>query len=250
MQKFILTERMSCIAVSPSGMYLAAGSYDGKISLWELTTGDLVGYIANAHYKQVTAIRFTGDSTCFVSGSNDSSIRVWMISSVVKNLNPSSKYLFTEHSLPITDLYCTSSLFSTTRLFSCSSDTSLKVYDLSSGSVLTSFSFPEPVTTITVNTTQTIVFVGSSCGKIYRIDLNTISDSSLKTINTDFINNTMNDVIGKGYFHHTKSINGLSLSIDESLLVSGSDDGKVVVWDIKSLQPLRIFESHRGNVED
>ena len=54
---------------------------------------------------------------------------------------------------------------------------------------------------------------------------------------------------------HTKEGYGLNWSpVREGYLLSGSDDHKVCLWDVKSnatsLNPIRIFEDHKGVVED
>lgn len=40
----------------------------------------------------------------------------------------------------------------------------------------------------------------------------------------------------------------MSLSFDGSLLVSASEEGNCIVWDVASRQSLRKYESHKGPV--
>jgi pre-rRNA-processing protein IPI3 len=49
-------------------------------------------------------------------------------------------------------------------------------------------------------------------------------------------------------FYSSDTINSLSLSFDGSLLVSGSQDGDCIVWDVSSRQSLRKFTQHKGPV--
>jgi pre-rRNA-processing protein IPI3 len=47
---------------------------------------------------------------------------------------------------------------------------------------------------------------------------------------------------------HSGPVYSLSLSFDGSLLISASEDGNCLVWDVASRQSLRKFESHKGPV--
>lgn len=47
---------------------------------------------------------------------------------------------------------------------------------------------------------------------------------------------------------HSGTVYSLSLSFDGSLLISASEDGNCIVWDVASRQSLRKFESHKGPV--
>ncbi len=75
------------IAFSPGGEYLAAGSTDGNVGLWNVETGK-GDIIAKAHPDQVRAVAFSPDGTLFATGSDDTTVGLWS----VPNLDPLHVY--------------------------------------------------------------------------------------------------------------------------------------------------------------
>ena len=53
----------------------------GKIFLWNVTTGEQLR-AWDAHFKKVTALRFTDDDSFLVSGGEDAVINVWLLAQV------------------------------------------------------------------------------------------------------------------------------------------------------------------------
>ena len=64
------------VAFSPCGQYIAAGSSDESISVWNLLLNtkdfNLIG-----HSSQVTSISFSSDGNLISSGSSDNKVIVW-----------------------------------------------------------------------------------------------------------------------------------------------------------------------------
>jgi WD40 repeat protein len=68
------------IAVSPDSNFVATGSKDKSIKLWELSTGREVKSFLG-HEMSVTALDFSSDGKLLLSGSNDKTVRLWDITS-------------------------------------------------------------------------------------------------------------------------------------------------------------------------
>jgi len=66
-----------CLAFSPDSLYLASGSWDSSIRLWDYKSKEKV-LTLRGHSGPVTSIEFLNDST-LASGSWDQSIRLWDI---------------------------------------------------------------------------------------------------------------------------------------------------------------------------
>jgi WD40 repeat protein len=98
---------------------------------------------------------------------------------------------------------------------------------------LKTYIFPLPLTKVTTNTVETRLITGCKSGKIYIIDLYE-SSISLDPTTIPF------------YHGHKGPVEGLELSMDESRLVSSSNDGKCIVWDTISRQQLLAFEHNFG----
>ncbi|KAI9438891.1 WD40-repeat-containing domain protein [Lactarius psammicola] len=163
-QKFVLPERLSCVTVDRRGQFCAAGTPQGRIYLWEIASGIMYNSW-EAHYRQVTVLRFTPDGEALLSGSEDSGISVWsvfrLLDDGVQNENPEAYANLSDHTLPITDIACGFGPFPSCRVLSASTDHSVKIWDLSSKSLLTTFQFPH----------ASLFFAASTDGSIHQVNL-------------------------------------------------------------------------------
>ncbi|MEM1425514.1 MAG: WD40 repeat domain-containing protein, partial [Cyanobacteria bacterium P01_H01_bin.130] len=64
------------LAFSPSGCYLAGGSYNGTVTLWKHKTGKAEATL-QLHYSPVTSLRFDAQGRFLTSGSGEGTIQVW-----------------------------------------------------------------------------------------------------------------------------------------------------------------------------
>ncbi len=64
-------------AYSPDGRHVAAGGYDGHVSIINTATGELVRQPLRGHTAGIYWLAFSPDGTRLVAGSNDSTVTVW-----------------------------------------------------------------------------------------------------------------------------------------------------------------------------
>ncbi|MEH1919559.1 WD40 repeat domain-containing protein [Nostoc sp.] len=64
------------IAISPDGRFLASGSYDKKIKIWDLPSNTLL-YTLEGHGDAVVSLAISPDSKLLASGSWDNRIKLW-----------------------------------------------------------------------------------------------------------------------------------------------------------------------------
>lgn len=66
---------VEAVAVSADGLHFASGDWDGKVKLWDLTSGSLV--ITFSHGQYVHAVAFDPRGERLASGSSDHTVRVY-----------------------------------------------------------------------------------------------------------------------------------------------------------------------------
>ncbi|CAG8455492.1 7424_t:CDS:2 [Cetraspora pellucida] len=257
--KIICPEKLTSVAISNQGAYCACGTDNGKIYIWELSTGILCR-VYDAHYKKISVLKFTNDDTALISGSEDAGVNVCILNDLTDE-SPSPFYSWSEHSLPITDIICGIGSFRTARVFTSSLDHTCKLWDLSSGHLLTTFLFPTAITAIALDPAERTFFAGGRDNLIYQVNLyrklenRTYNASGQPGFEIAAVGGAgvVEDVVSEHndkrnliFRGHSMSITTLSLSYDSTLLLSGSQDETVKVWDIASGQVIKNFTHLKG----
>lgn len=245
--RFILPGRASAVAITRDGAYIVAG-IDEKVYLWQTASGNLLTII-NRHYQKVVLLKFTPDGSHFVSAAEDGMVMVWSLATVsahpeVDLVTQSSAghhdpvYIFSDHSLPVTDL-CISKTGIHGRLCTVSSDRTCKVYDMSTGEILLNLVFDVPLSAVAFDVLELNIFVGTNDGQIYQYGLTNPPRNRDLLVNTEANCPT--------FLSHTKAVSCLSVSLDGETLLSGSNDERVILWHIPSRQPVRTIK-HKGPI--
>jgi len=259
MSKMVLPEKMCCLAVDKQGQYAACGTVNGRIYLWEIPSGILFNSW-EAHYRKVTALRFSDDAVALVSGSEDSAIHVWEIASLVDNQLsfeiPSPYCSFSAHTLTITDIIIGLGTFPLCRIMSSSLDSSVKIWDLKSKSILSTFSFPSPIATLAWDRTERVFFASSLKGNIHRMNLYRKRQDRIQTLameavgggaaNGELIQIATLDGETSRLISVGGSVTCMSMTINSNNLLVGLESGLVNVYDVTSHQLLRTITTHKG----
>ncbi|BGP19953.1 hypothetical protein JCM10213_006730 [Rhodosporidiobolus nylandii] len=154
--------RMCVMATSRDGQYLAGGTPDGRVFVWEVASGNLI-ITVDAHYRAVSVLEFSDDGAALVSGSEDATVSVWSIGRLLNStpINPPTPFAtLSDHTLPITDVCVGIGAFPKCRVMTASMDSTVKVWDISTSppALLSTFSFPTPINHIAWDTLERFFF--------------------------------------------------------------------------------------------
>ncbi|XP_070410503.1 WD repeat-containing protein 18 [Nothobranchius furzeri] len=239
-QKIVCPGVVTCLTASPDGAFLAVGVAEA-VYLWEVCTGKLL-CVLSRHYQDITCLKFTDDGSHLVSAGKDNLALVWSLCSVTQmdlSNTPEPRHVLSHHSLPITDLHC-GRMGAQARIASSSLDQTVKVWELSSGELLLSILFDVEIMSVTCDPSEYYLFCGGSDGNIFQVSLCSQNLCREKSFQSESEGNQ----VFKG---HRNLVTCLSVSMDGTLLLSGSHDETVRLWDIQSRQSVRCL-SHKGPV--
>lgn len=257
--KIVLPERLSCIALDNAGSFCAGGTAQGRIYLWEVASGILYN-TWDAHYRHVNVLKFTHDGAALISGSDDSGVSVWSVARLVDNDTqnelPTPYCTLSDHTLPVKDIVCGLGAFPTCRVLTAALDHSVKLWDLSSQSLLTTFHFPKPISSAVWDITERLFFAASPDGFIYQVNLfrqraEKHAGQVIEAIGgagvSDLIRVTDEDSDSrKRLITVDQPITVLTISLTSSLLLVGTATGLIHLYDIASHQLLRTISTHKG----
>ncbi|XP_049878735.1 WD repeat-containing protein 18 [Pectinophora gossypiella] len=246
--RFILPGKASAFAFTQDGSFCVAG-IDEKIYLWQVSSGSLLT-ILNRHYQKVVMLKFTPDGKYFISAAEDGMVMVWSLTTIAAHPEVElvtqqtagqhdPVYMFSDHSLPVTDL-CVSKTGIHGRLCTVSSDRTFKIYDLATGTLLLNVVFDAPLSSVTMDVLELNCFIGTTEGKIHQLNL-TNAPRNRDVVYADAEKNCPT------FKSHTKAVTCLSVSLDGETLMSGSNDDQIILWHIRSKQPTRIIQ-HKGPI--
>ncbi|XP_048542483.1 protein ROOT INITIATION DEFECTIVE 3-like isoform X2 [Triticum urartu] len=229
-------EPIRALIADPEGNYLIGGGVSGDIFFWEVASGELL-VRWHAHYRDVRCLALY--DMLLVSASEDGSIKVWDLLTMLdeqSRFEAKTPYLynFNQHTLPVTDIAC----FHGAIALSSSEDRTCKIWSLSEGRMLRSISFPAVIDSVEIDPRSHIFYAGGRDGKIY-----------VTAMGVDVSSQGRDDLSILGILDdHSKAVTSLTSSTDGLLLVSGSEDGNVRVWDTRSQQVTRKFKHSQGPV--
>ncbi|OCH85507.1 WD40 repeat-like protein [Obba rivulosa] len=278
--KIVLPEKLSAIAVDPRGNYCAGGTSQGRIYIWEIPSG--IMYNAwDAHYRQISVLRFSHDGAALIAGSEDSGVSVWSVSRLtpslcpyqclfsshmsvsrlldddLQNEMPTAYCTFTDHTLPVTDIICGIGSFPSCRVLTASIDHTVKLWDLASRSQLSTFQFPKPITCLAWDPTERLFFAASPDGSIHQVNLFRQREDKFGHAAMEAVGGAgANDVIRindedpqaakKRLISAGDAVTAMAISLTGSVLLAGTAGGLVHTYDIASHQLLRTLAAHKG----
>ncbi len=208
---------------------VSAGGY-GTIKVWALSDGEAPALLhtLRGHTGGVWAVRISPDGMKIASGSNDKTVMIWSVQSG-EQLLTCRGHMYSVRCVAWS---------SDSRLVASAggADKSVCVWDAAEGTQVM-----EPlrghdvsVSSVVLNTTTTLLFSASWDNTTIIIwDLDIAGRKAT-------VRHTLQG--------HTNGVASISLCPDERLIVSGSSDHTVRVWEVATGQQVRVLEGHTGTV--
>ena len=243
-QKMILPEKINVFKVSRGGVWCAGGTSTGRVYIWEVASGDMLAAM-DVHYQEITSLEFSMDEGLLITGSEDARIGVIALADSLAvstaSYETTAPAVLEGHKLAVTQLFCGFGSSRTARLFSASLDQTVKVWDVSLRLCLLTIRFQSPLTSLTVDSAERAVFVGSQEGIISQFEI--YGDSVTSAPQSSSSTAASSEVLFKG---HRDPITSLSLTLESNLLVSASAGGDINLWDVSTAQLLSTLRAPGG----
>ena len=240
---------ISDIDFSPCSNYLASASDDYTVRIWSLKYRRVIRILLG-HTYHVTCVKFNYKGNLLISGSDDEAIRIWdcISGKCLKTLSA--------HSDPISSL---DFVWDGTIIASSSYDGLIRLYDTESGQCLKTLMNDRldistcPVSFVTFSPNGKFILSSTLDGKIRLWDY--MNNKIIKTYQAyippnetiDEDNQLMRQKryipIARKYTCSTQFITATS----EPLIISGSECGKIFIWDLQSRKIKSILDTKQDS---
>lgn len=221
---------ISTLAWSPDSKLIASGSDDKTIRLWDAETGKPHPIPFTGHHNYIYSVAFSPKGNMLVSGSYDEAVYLWDVRAArIMRTLPA-------HSDPVCGV---DFVRDGTLIVSCSSDGLIRVWDTATGQCLRTLIHEDNAPVVGVRFSPNGKFVLAwtldSCIRLW----NYVEGRCVKTYqghtNTKFSLGGSFGVYGPSDYPF-------------AFIVSGSEDGSIWFWDVKTKTVLQRLEGHQGVV--
>jgi pre-rRNA-processing protein IPI3 len=243
-------EAVTALAASPCGRLLAAGGGSGAAWMWEAGSGRLLRAWA-PHYRAVTALAWGGGSGLLLTGGGDGGVAAWDVADLadaeagMDGRAPTPLAAWSHHTLPVSAVWAGGGAGggggAGALAASASADHTLSFYAPAGGALLRTLRLPAALTALVVEPGEHAAYAGGEDGVVYEVDLvggagggGSGGGSGGSASGATSRSPAVTPLRG-----HTAPITALAAPAAAAILLSGSADGSVRVWDARTRVPLR-----------
>ena len=211
---------VSSVSFSSDGKFIASGSLDSTVKLWEISTGKLIKDF-KGHNSDVFSVSFSSDGKFIASGSYDHTVKLWEVSTgkLIKD--------FKGHN---SDVFSVSFSSDGKFIASGSYDHTVKLWEVSTGKLIKDFQgHNSSVSSVSFSSDGKFIASGSYD---HTVKLWEVSTGKL-----------IKDFQGQNSF-----VNSVSFSSDGKFIASGSPDSTVKLWEVSTGKLIKDFQGHNSSV--
>lgn len=217
----VIDDVLFSLAFSPDGQTLAAAGKSGSIWLFDADTGALVGELPGLP-DWVFAVTFSPNGSKLLAGSRDGAVLVWDVASQQRQ-----QTLYGEEGWPLNVAFVDEN----TAVASYNNG-NLRVWDLADGRQLQSHLAPGFMPS----------FAQSADGRLAVAGLN--NAIQLLDLTTGETHHTL--TLGDATSLEENNVTALAFDPSGAQLLSGSGDGRLILWDVASGEMIRPLPGHTG----
>ncbi|MGM9847095.1 MAG: hypothetical protein ACI31F_03990 [Muribaculaceae bacterium] len=253
---------MPIVSYCPNGKYIASGSWNDTIPLWNVATGKCVKTF-EGHTSSVCSVAFSIDGRYMASGSSDNTIKLWNVETgeCIKTFDGHKELVSSVTFSPNGKNIASGSYDNTVKLWNLATGECIKTFDVNSKLVESIVFSPDGQTIVSGSSSGTIKLWNVStaeCIKTFDWCRSSVV-SVVFSPNGKYVASDGNDgklklwdvktgECIKTFGGHQSFIQSVDFSSNGKYIVSGSWDATVKIWDVFSGECIKTFDGHNQPV--